>query len=187
MGIPVFRMPPRMYFLGLRSVLRRGMPGFRLRRNSRAMPTLMVWERVVPRAAPAGPKWKAPINKYIYGTGDSDKIHGTFGIAQSAENGTDDIIGGNKGNSHKAYGKIARSSGSCGFRRGHSRYNGIDEKEQENRQQNGQDQKQGYGISDAAGSAFFSAGSHCLCNADCGTHCKSYNDYCEHVHHLTAD
>ena len=55
-GIPILRTFPIVCLRGLKSALEIEIPVFFLRITVRAIITLIVWERVVPRAAPAGPK-----------------------------------------------------------------------------------------------------------------------------------
>ena len=48
---------------GRKSDRRTEMPLFRRAMTVRAMTTLMVWDRVVPRAAPEGPRPRAPMKR----------------------------------------------------------------------------------------------------------------------------
>ena len=46
----------------------------------------------------------------IYSAGHGDKVHGTFGISQAAENRADDIVGSDKRNAEKADYQITNRS-----------------------------------------------------------------------------
>ena len=53
---------------------------------------------------------KQVVQTDIGSAGYCDKVHGTFAVPQAPENGAEDIVGGNKGNTHKADGQIGRCS-----------------------------------------------------------------------------
>ena len=58
--------------------------------------------------------------------GNGNKIHGSLGIPQPTENGTDDVIRCNEWNPKKANGKIGNGSCHSIFRRRHQSNNGLD-------------------------------------------------------------
>ena len=62
---------------------------------------------------------KEIIQRDIGGTGNGDKIHGAFAVAQPAENGADDIIRRDKRDADKTDGQILYGSRYRGLRRGH--------------------------------------------------------------------
>ena len=61
--MPIFKTGPIMLLWGRRSPLVRARPVLLRRITARAAITLIVWAKVVPRAAPAGPIPRAPINR----------------------------------------------------------------------------------------------------------------------------
>ena len=50
------------------------------------------------------------IQNNIHNTGNGDEIHRTFGVTHTAQNGTDDVICGDKRNSDKADREIGNRS-----------------------------------------------------------------------------
>ena len=63
MGTPIFSSRPITGLSGRKSVFFTEIPLLRLKITVRERMTLTAWDRVVPRAAPAGPMRKAPINR----------------------------------------------------------------------------------------------------------------------------
>ena len=62
-GTPTFRMEPRTSFRGRKLALVIGRADFCRVTITRDTTTLRVWDRVVPRAAPAGPRCIPPMNR----------------------------------------------------------------------------------------------------------------------------
>ncbi len=66
---------------------------------------------------------KDVIQNNIHNAGNGNEIHGTFGVSHTAQNGTDDVICGDKRNSDKADREIRNRSV---YRLGGSRHDGYD-------------------------------------------------------------
>ena len=137
------------------------MPGLCLRIKIRDTATPIAWAQVVPSAAPAGP--------------------------HPPENGADNIVGGDKGDAEKADGEVRHCALHCCLRGGHHGNNGTACHQQDAGQHHGQAHKEGDGVADIGCRLFFLSGTHCLSDADGGSHGKSHNHHGEHVHHLGAD
>ena len=130
---------------------------------------------------------KEIIQSDIGDTGNGNKIHGAFAVAQPAENGADDIIGRDKRDADKTDGQIFYGSRYRSLRRGHYSYNGPDKNKKRHSKHHRQAHKQCDSISDT-GSGFFSvAGAHSLPDGNRGPHGEPYDHDRKHMHYLGAD
>ena len=130
---------------------------------------------------------KDVIQNNIHDAGDGDEIHGTFGVTHTAQNGTDDVICGDKRNSDEADREIRNRSVYRFGRSGHDGYDRFYQQKQYNRQYKGKQQEQGYGISDIRGSLLPVIGTDRLTDTDGCSHGKSDDHNGEHMHDLGAD
>ena len=85
---------------------------------------------------------KEIIQSDIGDTGNGNKIHGAFAVAQPAENGADDIIGRDKRDADKTDGQIFYGSRYRSLRRGHYSYNGPDKNKKRHSKHHRQAHKQ---------------------------------------------
>ena len=129
---------------------------------------------------------KQIIQGYVGRTRHGNEIHGAFGIPQSAENRTDDVVCSDTGDSDKADGQISGGSGDGFFRGRHNGNNGAYQQEQHSHQGNGYHHKQGNGVADDGGNAFVLPGADGPADADSGTHGQPHDHDGDHVHDLAA-
>ena len=107
----------------------------------REISTLMVWDRVVPSAAPAGPSFSKPmkiIQGNIKSTGNRNEKHRTFRVSYAAENGADDVVGCDKRDAEKTDGQVGDGATDCFHWGGHDSHDGFYKTEQDCGQGNGQ-------------------------------------------------
>lgn len=127
------------------------------------------------------------IQRDIDDAGQRDKIHRGFGIAQTSENGTDDIVRRDERNSQKTYRQIARRSVNRLFRRGHGMNDQTDGQDQNGGQRDGQSHKQRRGVADVKSRAFFFVRADRLRDTDGGAHRQTDDHDCQHMHDLRSD
>ena len=119
--------------------------------------------------------------------GDGDEIHGAFRVAHAAEDGADDIIGGDAGNAQEADGEILRRPHHGLRRGGHDGHDGIYKPQQHQRQDHGQGQKDGRRAAHGVGGPLALLAAHGLGDGDGGTHGQPHQHDGDHVHDLAAD
>ena len=112
----------------------------------REISTLMVWDMVVPSAAPAGPS------------------------SYAAENRADDVVGCDKRDAEKTDGQVADSTADSFLWGGHDSHNGFYKTEQDCGQGNGQQHEQRCCIADSKIDLSAVLCAHSPSGHNCGAH-----------------
>lgn len=122
----------------------------------------------------------------IGNAGHGNKIHGAFGVAQSPEDGTDDIVCRDAGDADETDRQIGGCAGYGLCRSGHNGNDGPDKNQQDGHQYHGKCHKQGDGVADYGSGPFVFPGTDGTADADGGAHCKTDDHHGDHVHDLAA-
>lgn len=130
-------------------------------------------------------------HKYIIkpdvgGAGRGNKIHGTFAVPHSTENGADDIICRNKRDADKADGQVVYGSGNSSLWGGHHIDNRTDKYEEHDSKRNGQAHEQCDGVANAGRGSFFVFSAHSLPDRDGRTHGEADDHHRQHMHDLRS-
>lgn len=127
---------------------------------------------------------KKIVQSDIRGAGHGDEVHRAFAVAQTAENGTDDIVRRDKRDPDQADDEIGGCAVRCFCRGGHHGNDGANQYKQNYHQRDGNRHKQRHGVSDVLRGLLSVSCANGLPDADGGSHGKPYDHDGEHMHDL---